>query len=138
MTFFDKVKQKIWNVMYAFFLPVRSFLFKLGIIWHKKKRQRYHLGWLAPGKTLAGLKKHLHEKWGFVNMTFWRYLIAVSKAVRRIVPDDRHPRFLQRHLELNRKCHDFPAIDSVPVPLPYALSQRAYPLDLSSHSIAIS
>ena len=37
------------------------------LIWHKKERQRYHLGWLASGKTLEGLKKHLHEKWGFGN-----------------------------------------------------------------------
>ncbi|KKR70709.1 MAG: hypothetical protein UU13_C0002G0054 [Candidatus Nomurabacteria bacterium GW2011_GWB1_40_7] len=67
MTTFDKVKQKIWSFVYGFFLPARKFLFRMGIIWHKKGRQRYHLGWLAPGKTLEGLKKHLHDNWGFGN-----------------------------------------------------------------------
>ena len=67
MNFFDKVKQKTWDVIYTFFLPTRAFLLKRGIIWHKKGRQRYHLGWLAPHKTLAELKKHLHDKWGFGN-----------------------------------------------------------------------
>lgn len=67
MSFFDKIKQNIWNLIYTFFLPARKFLLKIGVIWHKKGRQRYHIGWLAPGKTLEGLKKHLHEKWGFGN-----------------------------------------------------------------------
>ncbi len=67
MTFTDKIKQKIWDFIYSFFLPVRNFLFRIGIIWHKKGRQKYHLGWLAPGKTLEGLKHHLHDKWGFGN-----------------------------------------------------------------------
>lgn len=67
MNFFDKVKQKIWDFIYGFFLPVRQFFFRLGIIWHKKGRQKYHIGWLAPGKTLEDLKKHLHDRWGFGN-----------------------------------------------------------------------
>jgi len=63
MTFFDKVKQKIWRAIYRFFPKIeRVFLFA-----HQKGRQRYHIGWLAPGKTLEGLKKHLHEKWSFGN-----------------------------------------------------------------------
>ena len=64
MTLFDKIKQKTWDFVYSFFLPIRKFLLKIGIIWHKKGRQKYHIGWLAPGKTLEGLKTHLHEKWG--------------------------------------------------------------------------
>jgi|SRR3989344_409687 len=67
MTFFDKVKQKIWKFIYSFFLPLRQMLLKAGIIWHKKGRQPYHLGWLAPGKTLEDLKKYLHDKWDFGN-----------------------------------------------------------------------
>ncbi len=67
MTFFDKIKQKIWDLFYGFFLPVRKDLLKAGIIWHKKGRQKYHIGWLAPHKTLEGLKKHLHSEWGFGN-----------------------------------------------------------------------
>lgn len=42
-------------------------LLKTHLIWHEDKRQKYHIAWLAPGKTLAELKKHLHEKWGFGN-----------------------------------------------------------------------
>ena len=67
MTSFDKIKQKTWDLIYKFFLPVRQFFLETGLVWHKKGRQKYHLGWLAPGKTLEGLKKHLHEKWGFGN-----------------------------------------------------------------------
>lgn len=67
MTFFDKVKQKMWDFIYLFFLPVRRFLLQIGLIWHKKGRQKYHIGWLAPGKNLKGLKEHLHSKWGFGN-----------------------------------------------------------------------
>jgi hypothetical protein len=54
-------------VIYKFFHIVQKDLLKSGIIWHSDKKQRYHIGWLAPGKTLEGLKKHLHEKWGFGN-----------------------------------------------------------------------
>lgn len=67
MTFFDKIKQKIWLFIYGFFSPVQKFLLKYGIIHHENKRQKYHIGWLAPGKTLEGLKLHLHSKWGFGN-----------------------------------------------------------------------
>ncbi|HYD91475.1 MAG TPA: hypothetical protein VEA37_08315, partial [Flavobacterium sp.] len=42
-------------------------LMKAGLIWHKKGRQNYHVGWLAKGKTLEELKQHLHDKWGFGN-----------------------------------------------------------------------
>ena len=54
-------------MIYKFFHIVQKDLLKSGIIWHSDKKQRYHIGWLAPGKTLEGLKKHLHEKWGFGN-----------------------------------------------------------------------
>jgi hypothetical protein len=67
MTSFDTIKQKIWDFAYSFFLPARKFLMKAGIIWHKKGRQKYHIGWMAPGKTLEELKNHLHTKWGFGN-----------------------------------------------------------------------
>jgi len=67
MTFWDKIKQKIWHFIYKFFSSFQKFLLKLGIIKHDGKRQRYHIGWLAPGKTLEELKKHLNEKWNFGN-----------------------------------------------------------------------
>jgi hypothetical protein len=28
-------------------------------------RSNYHVGWLAPGKTLEDLRAHLHGRWGF-------------------------------------------------------------------------
>lgn len=67
MTLFDKIKQKMWDFIYSFFLPTRKFLLKIGIVWHKKGRQKYHIGWLARGKTLEELKNHLHKEWGFGN-----------------------------------------------------------------------
>jgi hypothetical protein len=67
MTFTDKIKQKIWHFIYSFFLPTRQFFLKIGIVWHKKGRQKYHVGWLSKGRTLEELKNHLHSKWGFGN-----------------------------------------------------------------------
>jgi len=67
MAFFDKIKQKIWHFIYKFFPTFQKVLLKLHLIWHDKRRQRYHIGWLASGKTLKELKKHLREKWGFGN-----------------------------------------------------------------------
>ncbi|MEK7060221.1 MAG: hypothetical protein AAB970_01205 [Patescibacteria group bacterium] len=67
MTFWDKIKLKFWRSIYGVFLPIQRFLLKYGIIHHQIQKQRYHIGWLAPGKTLEGLKLHLHSKWGFGN-----------------------------------------------------------------------
>ncbi len=67
MNSWDKIKLKAWHFIYKFFLPVQKFLLKYGIIHHQVQRQKYHIGWLAPGKTLEDLKLHLHSKWGFGN-----------------------------------------------------------------------
>jgi hypothetical protein len=66
MTFTDKIKQKIWHFIYKFFPVWQKNLLKWGIIWHEKGRQRYHIGWMAPGKTLEELKVHL-SSFGFGN-----------------------------------------------------------------------
>ena len=63
----EKIKQKIWRVIYKFFHIAQVDLLRTGLIRHIDKKQKYHIGWLAPGKTLEGLKRHLHEKWGFGN-----------------------------------------------------------------------
>ncbi len=63
MNFLDKIKQKIWHFIYKFFPTVQ----KLFLRFHEKGRQRYHIGWLAKGKTLAELKHHLHINYGFGN-----------------------------------------------------------------------
>ena len=65
MTFWDKIKQKIWRHIYRIFPAIQKFFLSLET--HKKRRQRYHIGWLASGKTLEELKRHLHEKWNFGN-----------------------------------------------------------------------
>ncbi len=67
MTFFDKLKYKIWHFIYRFFPTIQKAFLKWGIVEHNDTRQRYHIGWLAPEKTLEGLKKHLNSKWGFGN-----------------------------------------------------------------------
>ena len=67
MNFWDRTKQKTWRFIYKFFPTVQKHLLKWHIVWHQKERQQYHIGWLAPHKTLEELKKHLHSKWGFGN-----------------------------------------------------------------------
>ncbi|KKT01194.1 MAG: hypothetical protein UW07_C0051G0003 [Candidatus Nomurabacteria bacterium GW2011_GWF2_43_8] len=67
MTPLDKIKQKIWRLLYNSFPTFQKVFLKWHLIFHDKGRQRYHIGWLAPGKTLEGLKRHLHDKWGFGN-----------------------------------------------------------------------
>ena len=67
MTFLDKLKYKIWHFLYRFFPFAQRVLLKSGIVHHDSVRQRYHIGWLAPNKSLEELKKYLHAKWGFGN-----------------------------------------------------------------------
>lgn len=67
MTFSDKIKHKIWTLIYKVFVPTQRNLLKLNIIRHNDIRQKYHLGWLSRGKDLDGLKKHLSENWNFGN-----------------------------------------------------------------------
>ena len=67
LTFGQRLKKNIWNRIYPIFSKFRDHLLKWHLIWHEKGRQPYHLGWLAPGKTLQDLEKHLHDKWGFGN-----------------------------------------------------------------------
>lgn len=63
MNILQKFQQKIWRVLYGIFPRIeRKFLFL-----HDGGRQKYHIGWLSPGHTLAGLKKHLADEWGFGN-----------------------------------------------------------------------
>lgn len=58
--------KKIWHELYEVFMKFQKFLLKYGII-HYKARQEYHIGWLAPEKTLEELRLHLHTEWGFGN-----------------------------------------------------------------------
>ena len=67
MNFLDKIKQGTWDFVYAFFLPVRKFLLKIGIIWHKKGRQKISYRMAYSWQDIRWIKKHLHDKWGFGN-----------------------------------------------------------------------
>ncbi len=59
----QRMKQKLWRALYPIFPQLEhKFLFL-----HEHERQKFHIGWLPPHHTLAGLKKHLSSKWGFGN-----------------------------------------------------------------------
>ncbi|HWA32253.1 MAG TPA: hypothetical protein VG694_02285 [Candidatus Paceibacterota bacterium] len=98
MNFWDKLKQKIWHRLYRVFPSWQRNLLKAGLIRHRRGRQRYHIGWLAPGRTLEELKSHLHKEWGFGNhFVAWEDEGQVLSW--RKLPDFRH----QYHL---RVFHD--------------------------------
>ena len=67
MNFLDRLKYSVWRFIYRFFPTVQKAFLKWGVVEHNGTRQRYHIGWLAPHRTLEELKKHLHKKWGFGN-----------------------------------------------------------------------
>ena len=67
LTVSQKLKRNIWRHLYSIFPWMQKHLLQWHLMWHEKGRQPYHIGWLAPGKTLEELEKHLHEKWGFGN-----------------------------------------------------------------------
>jgi hypothetical protein len=112
MTAFDRFKKCIWRFVYSFFLPVRTFLLRIGIIWHKKGRQQYEIGWLAPGKTLEDLKNHLHTKWGFGNhfiawvdedqVLSWRKLLDFERQYHLRVYSDGE---IRGHFEFTPEAH---------------------------------
>jgi len=61
------IKKDIWKHLYNIFPWMQKHLLKWHLVWHEKGRQPYHIGWLAPGKTLEELEKHLNTEWGFGN-----------------------------------------------------------------------
>jgi hypothetical protein len=112
VTFWNKIEQKVWRWIYNFFPPVQKKLLKWGIIHHEDKRQKYHIGWLAPHKTLLQLKKHLHEKWGFGNhfiawtdkgqVLSWRKLADFSDQYHLRVFEDGE---IRGHFEYTPEAH---------------------------------
>lgn len=59
----ERLQRTIWNLIYPIFPHIEhSFLFA-----HKRKRQPFHLGWLAPGRTLAEMKRYLSRTYEFGN-----------------------------------------------------------------------
>jgi hypothetical protein len=63
----QRIKSYIWHKIYFAFPWLQSHLLKWHLVWHDKGRQKYHIGYLDPSKTLQELEKHLHENWGFGN-----------------------------------------------------------------------
>lgn len=112
MTPTEVIKQKIWRVIYKFFHVVQKDLLKTRLIRHTDKKQKYHIGWLAPGKTLEGLKKHLHEKWGFGNhfvawtdegqVLSWRKLVDFNNQYHLRVFENGE---MRGHFELTPEGH---------------------------------
>src|SRR3989344_4674946 len=121
MTFFDKIKQGIWRFVYKFFSTGQKALLKWGVVQHDNRRQRYHIGWLSPGKTLEELKEHLHEKWNFGNhFIAWTERDQVLKWIRT------HTIRIQRFL-LRKKNNFFAkfSIPALPSPIVYPLHYLA-------------
>jgi hypothetical protein len=58
-----KLQQTFWRLIYPIFPYVEHFF----LFTHQRRRQRFHIGWLAPGKTLEQMKHHLELHYGFGN-----------------------------------------------------------------------
>jgi hypothetical protein len=111
MTFVDRIKQKIWGFVYKFFPSIQKNLLRWHIIFHRG-RQKYHIGWFPPGKTLEELKKHLNEKWGFgnhfiawvdENQVFgWRKLVSFKEQYHVRVFEDGE---IRGHFEFTPEAH---------------------------------
>ena len=53
------IKKNIWRHIYRFFPWMQEHFLKWHLVWHEKGRQPYHIGWLAPGKTLEELESKI-------------------------------------------------------------------------------
>src|SRR3989338_9102274 len=62
----ERFEKVLWYLLTPIFPSLMRTLLRLHIIEHIG-RQPYILGYIASGKTLEGLKKHLSDKWGFSN-----------------------------------------------------------------------
>lgn len=94
MNSFQKFQQKVWRGLYPIFPWMEHHM----LFFHEKARQQFHLGWIAPDKTLADLKRHLAKNWGFGNhfvawedtdqVLSWRKLISFSEQYHLRVYSD--------------------------------------------------
>ncbi len=108
MNFWQRLKQHMWKELY----PVFPRIEKLFLPFHEKGRQRYSVGWLAPGRTLEELKNHLHEVWGFGNhfvawadddqVLSWRKLTSFSQQYHLRVYNDGE---IRGHFEYTPEAH---------------------------------
>lgn len=112
MNFTDRIKNKLWHYIYRFFHKFQTFLLKYKIIRKNQGRQEYHIGWLAPNRTLEELKAHLHSNWGFGNhfvawidegqVLSWRKLIDFNHQYHLRVFNDRE---IRGHMEYTPEGH---------------------------------
>jgi len=63
MNIYRRAQQRLWALLYPIFPRIEHKL----VYFHTRARQPFEVGWLAPGHSLADMKKHLAEKWGFGN-----------------------------------------------------------------------
>ncbi len=63
----ERLRESLWKRIYPLFPPLQNALLKMHLIWHKKERQRFPIGWLRSGATLQELEDHLSKNWGFGN-----------------------------------------------------------------------
>ncbi len=120
MNSFDKLKYKAWRFIYKFFPAIQKAFLRWGIVHHDTVRQRYHIAWLAPGKTLEGLKVYLHDNWGFGNhfvawtdndqVLSWRKLIDFQKQYHlRVFADGE----IRGHVEFTPEAHPLEHLEEV-------------------------
>ena len=64
MTYWDLLKQSAWSF---FLYPIWPIMERVFNFLHKRVRQPFHLGYLAPGKTIEDLKNRLSKEHGFGN-----------------------------------------------------------------------
>jgi hypothetical protein len=98
LTLGQRIKKNIWRHIYPIFPWVQEHFLKWHLAWHEKGRQPYHIGWLAPGKSLKDLEKHLHNEWNFGNhfvawtdrgqVLSWRKLESFEKQYHLRVFED--------------------------------------------------
>ncbi len=107
MTPVQKFKQKMWRAIYPIF-PRLEHRF---VFLHNKGRQKYHIGWLKEGKTLAELKQHLSTQ-GFGNhfvawedadqVLSWRRLASFNEQYHiRVFKDGE----IRGHFEITPEAH---------------------------------
>lgn len=125
LTLGQKIKKNIWKRIYFIFPWMQQHLLKWHLVWHEKGRQPYHIGWLAPGKTLEELEKHLHDEWGFGNhfvawkdngqVLSWRKLESFEKQyhlrvfkdgeIRGHYEDTPEDKPIQHFVEIGEEAH---------------------------------
>ena len=65
--FLDKIKYYIWRYIISPVFPyVRNIFLRLHVLYHNE-RQPYHVGFLAPEKSVEDFKKFLIDQKGFFN-----------------------------------------------------------------------